>query len=85
MAAMRQGIWVDPQWVDKFVVVGTYSPCSFCANVIVDAGIAHTVVYDILTEHDKRGVEILNRGLPKGCLSLDELTYQEIETWTGSR
>jgi deoxycytidylate deaminase len=80
MAAMRAG-YTAPQWIDKLVVVGTYSPCSFCANAIVDAKIAHVCVYDILTEHDTRGVEILNRGLPKGAVSIADLKYEEIESW----
>jgi deoxycytidylate deaminase len=69
------------QWADRMVVLGTYSPCSFCANVLVDAGLVHVVVYDVLTEHDKRGVEILNRGLPDGAVSLANLTSKRIESW----
>lgn len=38
-----------------------YSPCSFCANVMVDSKRYNLVVYDILTEHDKGGVDILRR------------------------
>lgn len=46
------------------LMICTYSPCTNCANIIVDSGIIDAVVYDILTEHDKRGVYILKRAMP---------------------
>jgi deoxycytidylate deaminase len=44
----------------KLVMVCLYSPCTNCANIINDAGIIDAVVYDILTQHDTRGRDILN-------------------------
>jgi len=45
------------------IMICNYSPCTNCANIIVDSGIITAVVYKILTEHDIRGVEILKRSL----------------------
>lgn len=39
-----------------------YSPCSNCANIMVDSQLYCGCVYDILTEHDVRGLDILRRG-----------------------
>lgn len=49
---------------DNAQMVCTYSPCTNCANIIVDSGVIDAVVYDILTEHDRRGVLILKRAMP---------------------
>lgn len=46
------------------VLICTYSPCTNCANIIIDSGIIGAVVYDILTEHDKRGDEFLRMEMP---------------------
>lgn len=48
-----------------------YSPCTTCANLILDSKIVRAVCYDIFTEHDPRGVEILCSRLP--VLDRDEL------------
>jgi len=48
----------------KFILLCTYSPCTNCANIIINSGIVEGVVYDILTEHDKRGDEILRKFMP---------------------
>lgn len=45
------------------IMICTYSPCTNCANIIVDSNIITAVVYKILTEHDIRGAEILKRSL----------------------
>ncbi len=42
------------------IMVCTFSPCTNCANIILDSGCVDVVVYHILTEHDKRGAEFLN-------------------------
>lgn len=61
---------------DDMALVCEYSPCTSCANIIVDS--IHEpvelpirdVYYRILTEHDKRGVEILKAaGLGVHCLT----------------
>ena len=51
----------------------TYSPCTNCANIILQSGIIEGVVYKILTEHDKRGDEFLRK-------SIDVLTTKELLT-----
>jgi deoxycytidylate deaminase len=43
----------------RLILVSNYSPCTGCANLIVESGLVNRVFYDILTEHDVRGVEIL--------------------------
>ncbi len=45
-----------------YTMVCTYSPCTNCANIIVDSKLIDTVYYETLTEHDKRGVAILEAG-----------------------
>ena len=60
------------------LVFCTYSPCTNCANIILDAGIVQAVFYDTLTKHDQRGVEFLEAAMPvftredvvrlKGCI-----------------
>ena len=41
------------------VMVCTYSPCTNCANIIIDSGIIDLVVYETLTLHDTRGTTFL--------------------------
>lgn len=57
----------------KFIMLCTYSPCTNCANIILQSGIIEGVVYKILTEHDKRGDEFLRK-------SIDVLTTKELLT-----
>jgi deoxycytidylate deaminase len=57
LAALRAGIKER-----ELVMLSSYSPCTNCANIIVDSGLVSLVVYDVLTEHDPRGLEILTRG-----------------------
>ncbi len=45
------------------IMVCTYSPCTNCANIIIDSGIVKGIVWDILTEHDKRGAEFLRSAM----------------------
>lgn len=40
-------------------MVCTYSPCTNCANIIIDSGIIDLVVYKVLTQHDIRGQTFL--------------------------
>lgn len=45
-------------------LVCMYSPCTNCANIIVDSGVVDKVVWDIDTNHDMRGLHILkNSGI----------------------
>jgi deoxycytidylate deaminase len=55
----------------EWIMLCTYSPCTNCANIIIHSGIVKGIVYDILTEHDKRGDKFLRQ-------SIDVLTLQEI-------
>jgi len=47
----------------KFLLLCNYSPCTRCAQVIVDAhnlfGVIDAVAFKHVTEHDTRGLEIL--------------------------
>jgi deoxycytidylate deaminase len=53
------GRYVHSSQSSKAVLVCTYSPCTNCANVIIDSGIIHAVVYEHLTQHDVRGEQFL--------------------------
>ena len=53
------------------VLVCTYSPCTNCANTILASQLVDVVIYDILTEHDKRGAEMLRTVIP--TFTRDEL------------
>lgn len=48
---------------DSLVMVCTYSPCTNCANIIIDSRVVKGIVWDILTEHDKRGAEFLRSAM----------------------
>jgi len=54
------------------LMVCTYSPCTNCANIILDSKIIDVVVYDILTEHDIRGATFLEE-------AIDVVTLKDIE------
>lgn len=41
------------------IMLCTYSPCTNCANIIIESGIVSIIIYDILTEHDIRGEKLL--------------------------
>lgn len=45
------------------VLVCTYSPCTNCANIVIDSGLFCGIIYDILTEHDKRGEKFLREAI----------------------
>jgi len=57
----------------EFIMLCTYSPCTNCANIIINSGIVKGIIYTILTEHDKRGDALL-RG------SMDVITTWELES-----
>lgn len=46
------------------IMVCTYSPCTTCANITIDSGLFKGVIYDVLTEHDKRGDKFLRDAMP---------------------
>ena len=56
---------------ERFVLLCTYSPCTSCANVIVDSEAVRAVVFHHFTDHDPRGLEILLASMP--VLSTDQL------------
>jgi len=63
---------------EKLILVCTYSPCTTCANIVIDSGLFCGVIYDILTEHDKRGEKFLREAM--NVLSrkeLNKLTEEE--------
>ena len=55
----------------KFWMLCTYSPCTNCANIIIDSGLIVGVIYEILTDHDKRGAKLLRKVMP--VLDLNDL------------
>lgn len=55
-------------------MVTLYSPCSNCAHAIISCGFINSVVYNILTEHDKRGVALLQ------AAKLKVVTLEQIKT-----
>lgn len=64
-----------------FILVCTYSPCTNCANIIIDSGIVELVVYKILTEHDVRGSELLANVMPTIQLKDIGNRINEIKNW----
>lgn len=60
---------------EKLILICTYSPCTTCANIVIDSGLFGGCIYDILTEHDKRGAEFLNAAMP--VMSRDQMNLLE--------
>ena len=71
------------EFFSNCILVCTYSPCTTCANIIIASGLVSLVVYDILTEHDKRGAKLLSGTMP--VFTRDELQKgkadAEIKNW----
>lgn len=64
---------------DKLILVCTYSPCTNCANIVIDSRLFGGVIYDILTEHDKRGEKFLREAMPVlSRKELNEMTEEEV-------
>ncbi len=57
----------------KFVLLCEYSPCTNCANIILDSNLFHGIIYHKLTEHDVRGRDYLLQAWPLGVLTTDQL------------
>lgn len=93
MQTLKSRIWRINE--PKVIIVCTYSPCTNCANIIIDSGIVQGVVRDILTEHDVRGEEFLKQAGIK-CITRSELEgfitesqdkgiqYDTIKEWISS-
>ena len=63
---------------DKLILVCTYSPCTNCANIIIDSNLFGGVIYDILTLHDLRGEKFLREAMPVMTKEeLNKLTERE--------
>lgn len=62
------------------ILVCTYSPCTNCANIVIDSGLFSGCVYDILTEHDKRGAEFLKEAMLVNTRQ-ELITAIETEDW----
>jgi len=56
----------------KLLCLCQYSPCTTCANILIDSGLICGCVYETLTKHDRRGAQFLSEVMP--VLSLKELT-----------
>jgi deoxycytidylate deaminase len=54
------------------ILMCSYSPCTNCANIIIDSKLFRGCIYDVLTLHDIRGAEFLESVMPV-------LTRQEIK------
>lgn len=64
------------------IIICTYSPCTNCANIIIDSKLFKGCIYDILTEHDIRGTEFLKETMP--ILTRKEITESsndKIKKW----
>ncbi len=55
----------------KLVCLCQYSPCTNCANILLDSKLICGCVYETLTEHDTRGAVILAQVVP--VFSLEQL------------
>lgn len=72
MAALRQ------RW-DACTLICKYSPCTNCANIIVDSQIVKKVVWEIDTGHDMRGIEILrNSKIELEIINQDKLELEKV-------
>ncbi len=64
---------------EKLILVCTYSPCTTCANIVIDSGLFGGVIYEILTEHDKRGEKFLREAMPvMSRKELNSLSEEEV-------
>jgi len=61
------------------LMICTYSPCTTCANIILDSGLVSHLVFDILTEHDKRGYEFLKSKIE--IVSLKEIEEDQSDAF----
>lgn len=52
----------------KGIMLCSYSPCTACANTILSVDFIVAVVYDIATEHDLRGIDLLREVIPCYCI-----------------
>lgn len=75
MKAMMSSLFCS--YNQKAIMVCTYSPCTNCANIIIDSDIVEGIVWSILTEHDKRGAEFLRDAMD--VLTTDQLDKKELE------
>ena len=64
-----------------YLLLCTYSPCTFCSNIIIDSGCIEYVMFDILTEHDQRGLELLKMSSVK-VASFADIQAQGVEAWS---
>lgn len=62
--AVMQALESRVHYPEAQVLFCLYSPCTNCANIILDSGKIHGCVYDILTEHDVRGAAYLQASMP---------------------
>jgi deoxycytidylate deaminase len=61
------------------ILLCTYSPCTNCANIIIDSKQFCGVIYHILTEHDTRGEKFLREAMPVATLDeLNTLTERDL-------
>ncbi len=64
------------------IMLCTYSPCTSCANIIIDSGVVSFVIYKTMTEHDTRGAEFLRKAMMINSLKeIEEGNYDNIEKW----
>jgi deoxycytidylate deaminase len=72
------------------ILLCTYSPCTNCANIIIDSGLFCGCIYSILTQHDTRGREFLKEAMPVMTVGeLNKLTEKDacdkIKKWISDR
>lgn len=60
------------------IVVTSYSPCTNCANLLVESKICVGVVWGIHTDHDPRGAQILTLSGVPTIGSLDSIEALEV-------
>lgn len=67
-----------PSW--PIVLFTKYSPCTFCANLIVmDPRRVSAVIYDVATIHDNRGLQIVQAFMPIISLTGTDEQYADLE------
>lgn len=64
------------------ILLCKYSPCTHCANLIVACQEITDVVYDVLTEHDTRGIDILRGNILSVTQIRELVSLGLIAEWT---
>jgi len=81
LQAIKHG-WITPAPRGAIVLLCAYSPCTNCANLVLDSKIIEGVVYVQPTLHDLEPIDRLSQAMPCLALDADPAAIQAaVETW----